>query len=299
MRPKQIVTAGILSGLVGGTVLAAWFLIIDTIEGQPFYTPAFLSSILARADATDRSIALMSMYTVIHYAAYCGVGVGCAWLLSKFRSCPWILFGLVVGFVLFDLVFYLGVVITGVDIVDELGWRQVLSGNLLAGVALMGFLRVRLKLPTPSLLSALTRHRIVREGVVVGLLGAIAVAVWFLVFDVVRGQILFTPGALGSALFLGVSDISEVQLNLLTVGGYTLVHFAAFIVVGLVAETIAVHAERPPPLILAGWVVIGLGNLVAAAVMASYLLWSHPKLRAALGEQTLSAEDLQVSADDR
>jgi hypothetical protein len=155
----------------------------------------------------------------------------------------------------------------------------------------------------------------------VGVVCAVTVALWFLIVDLVRGQLLFTPGALGSGLFLDVTDIAEVQINFLTVGGYTLVHFAAFFVFGLVAATIAIQAEKFPPLLLAGllifasfeafflgglavlaewllgaigWVSIGVGNLLATAVMA-YVLWrEHPKLRAAITQTTLSAEDVEL-----
>ena len=44
-----------------------------------------------------------------------------------------------------------------------------------------------------------------REGIVAGLIGAAVVALWFFVFDILRGRPFFTPGALGSALFLGSS----------------------------------------------------------------------------------------------
>ncbi len=303
---------------IGATILAVWFFVIDTIEGRPFYTPALLASNLAHVEGVDRSVALITLYTVLHYLAFFAVGLLAAWVMSRLETCPSLLLGLVLGFVLFDLVFYLSLVLTGVDVVDEFGWPEVLSGNLLAGVGLMGYLHYSLRLRSPSWLQTLAQHRIVREGVVVGVLGAIAVAVWFLIFDLFRGQIFLTPGALGSAVFYRIGSAAEVQVGLLTVAGYTIVHFAAFILVGLVAAAIAVEAEKTPPLLLAGvlifatfeafflgvvaewllgvigWVSIGLGNLLATVVMATYLLRAHPELRAALGRPTLAGEDVEL-----
>jgi hypothetical protein len=212
--------------------------------------------------------------------------------------------------------------LTGVDVVRELGWPEVLSGNLFAGIALMAYLYLAMGKRGSAWLLALTRHRIVREGLIVGSLAAFAVALWYFLFDLLRGEAFFTPGALGSALFLRVADITAVEISLQTVGGYTLVHFAAFILAGITAAAIAVQGEKFPPLILAGllifatyeafllgllavaaewllgalgWVSIGLGNLLATAVVAVYLLRCHPNLRAALGRQISADDDVEFS----
>jgi hypothetical protein len=324
MAPKTTLVRGLLAGAVGATILAGWFLVIDIVGGQAFHTPGFLANILAGADVSHPSAGLVAAYTLFHYAAFCAVGVAVAWLMSHLETSAPILLGLVLGFVLFDLVFYMSIAVTGVDVVNELGWPEVLIGNLLAGLAVMLFLRLGAERTTPSWVTTLSQHRIVREGVVAGLIGAITVAFWFLIFDSLRGQLFFTPGALGSALFLGVADISEMQVSLLTVGGYTIVHCVAFVAVGLAASAIVVQAERFPPLLLAGvlifvtfeafflgllavmgewllgalgWVVIGFANLVATVAMALYLLSAHPKLRASL-TQTMPPPDVGFPPGD-
>ena len=43
--------------------------------------------------------------------------------------------------------------------------------------------------------------RVYQDGIVAGILAAIAVAVWFLIFDTARGHPLYTPSVLGTALF--------------------------------------------------------------------------------------------------
>jgi hypothetical protein len=44
------------------------------------------------------------------------------WALSKIESTPNLFLGLVLGFGLFDLVFYTSVTATGVDVIGEFGW---------------------------------------------------------------------------------------------------------------------------------------------------------------------------------
>lgn len=141
------------------------------------------------------------------------------------------------------------------------------------------------------------------EGVTVGVLGATVVAVWFLVVDLVSGAPLRTPGALGSALFLGVREAGDVVVSGVTVGLYTLVHGLGFILIGLAAAALVRAADRTPSTLalillvaavlevlfvggvaivaefllgfLAWWTVLG-GNVLASLAMGALLLRWHP-----------------------
>ena len=152
---------------------------------------------------------------------------------------------------------------------------------------------------------------IVREGVIAGVIGATAVALWFLVIDTMSGQPLFTPGLLGEALFsvLGPSPegaprlLDEPMVQLL---GYTIFHYAAFVAVGLLAAVVLEVARREPSVLIGffilfvafeigfhglvallqqttaldglAWYNIMIGNLIAASLMGLYLWQAHPEL---------------------
>src|SRR5262245_16822611 len=89
------------------------------------------------------------------------------------------------------------------------------------------------------------RHvSVVREGVLVGLVGAATVAVWFLVYDRAAGAPLRTPALLGSALFFGLREPMELQVTTGPVLAYTVVHVAAFVVFGLAAAGLFALADR-------------------------------------------------------
>lgn len=151
------------------------------------------------------------------------------------------------------------------------------------------------------------KQTLLREGAIAGLLGAGAVALWFLILDVLTREAFFTPAALFSAFFRNASTAAEVEISLWTVTGYTIVHIAAFIVLGLIAAALIRGAEETPALLLyfmeffitfeagffgvvlifaywilgvLGWWSIAIGNLIAAAVMMLYLWRMHPKIRA-------------------
>ena len=144
-------------------------------------------------------------------------------------------------------------------------------------------------------------HSIVREGVIAGFLGATAVAVWFFVVDLIAGRALFTPNALGEG-FLSVFGRSP-ESRAVNVIAYTIFHYAAFTLVGIIA-VVLVHAGQRTASVLAGsmilfvaielgfyglvallretalgelaWYQILAGNIVAAVVMGTYLWRSHP-----------------------
>lgn len=305
-RLSPTVTRGAVAGFLAATALAIWFLVVDVLQATPLYTPLFVASALAGFDAVEMSLGLLFMYTALHFGTFILVGVFTSWALERTRTTPHFLLGLVLGFLLFDLVFYMGVIVTGVNVVRTLGWPQVLVGNLIAGVTLMGYLNVTGPGVRLSWRQLIREHQTLREGLVGGLLGAVAVMIWFLAMDLVRGQLLFTPAALGSAIFFGARGVAEVQLTAVTIVGYTLLHVTAFLAVGFLASALALAAERNPHVVLGlgllfvtfevlfigllaiiatwlldalNWWAIFAANLIAAAVMGAYLWHEHPKLR--------------------
>ena len=296
---------GIIGGVLAATAIAVFFLVVDLAQGELFQTPKFLASVLLGREIGAIGFGTVALYTALHYATFAVVGVVATWALRAAQIPASALVGLVIGFLLFDVVFYVGVTFTGVNVVRVLGWPGFLGGNLLGGVTLTGYLARSGAVPSRSWAEALAEHRIVREGLIAGVIGAVAVAAWFFVVDLGMGRLLYTPGALGSALFMGVDSPEAVQVTAATVLGYSGVHFAGFIAMGLVFAALITRAEESPPLlmglallfvtfetlllglvaILAAWLLdvvpwwsIALSNLVAAAAMVVYLWRAHPAL---------------------
>jgi hypothetical protein len=144
-----------------------------------------------------------------------------------------------------------------------------------------------------------------KRGAVAGLLGAAAVAVWFLAIDVVAGHAFRTPAALGEALLYGGRGASQpVAINFSVVAAYTVVHIVAFVIAGLIFTFIAEQVERKPSFVLLAamtvivleavavvnlaygaqwggidiWSII-VANVLAVAVMSWYVWRTHPTLR--------------------
>lgn len=113
-------------------------------------------------------------------------------------------------------------------------------------------------------------HSTVREGAVTGAIGALIVAVWYLIVDTAGGQPFHTPNVLGKIFFRGDLAPGVRQIVPHVVLGYTAVHFLTFVLMGM-GLTLLVHlASRNISLRMGVW----LGLVVAFALFAglTYML---------------------------
>jgi hypothetical protein len=107
---------------------------------------------------------------------------------------------------------------------------------------------------------------IVGDGVAAGLIGASAVALWFLVIDAALREPLFTPSLVASALLLGEPASPEHAVDLNMVAAFTAIHSLAFIAFGVVVSWVVDQFEHTPdlPLIAIGVFLALEGGFVAA-----------------------------------
>jgi hypothetical protein len=156
--------------------------------------------------------------------------------------------------------------------------------------------------------AAFQTTQLYQEGMIAGALGALTIALWFLLVDSIAGRPLWTPTVLGTALFrggagLGTPETLTVSLEMVLM--FTWVHVLVFVVLGGIAARLLAYAERHPssgfgvlllfvvfqfgfivaatifvaPVlrVLSSWSVL-VANLLAAAAMAAYFRWQHPGL---------------------
>src|SRR6267378_3953432 len=84
------------------------------------------------------------------------------------------------------------------------------------------------------------------HGAVGGLIAGAVVALWFLVVDVSNGTALMTPMVLGSAMFGG--DFTYPSLGM--VAAYSVLHFAAFAVLGVAAAWFLAAVRLQPGMLV-------------------------------------------------
>ena len=77
-----------------------------------------------------------------------------------------------------------------------------------------------------------SRHSVIGEGTDVGLIGAVAVALWFLILDSLAGHPFQTPSLLGQMVILG-DRTPDPELAFGAILLYTAFHFIVFALIGM------------------------------------------------------------------
>jgi hypothetical protein len=160
-------------------------------------------------------------------------------------------------------------------------------------------------------------HSVLREGVVTGLIGAAIVAVWYFIADAAAGQPLHTPSMLGKIFLRGDLTPGTARIVPAAVLGYSLVHFALFLLLGIGLTKLTHLASRSPTFRMGVWIglllafglfagatySLGLvsgerfspwpvivGSLLGVLGMAGYLWRRHPRLVRSLQDVPLGSE---------
>jgi hypothetical protein len=140
-------------------------------------------------------------------------------------------------------------------------------------------------------------------------LGALAVALWFLLVDGIAGRALHTPALLG-ALVSGTPDpiaAAEGPNRLMLAALYTPIHFILFALFGVLVVFLMHRAKKRPSLLMLAlvlfaifeggftglvallaqtalgdlaWYQVAIGNLIAVIVMARYVWQRHTDVAA-------------------
>ncbi|HXW83473.1 MAG TPA: hypothetical protein VEJ86_03645 [Candidatus Binataceae bacterium] len=321
----RIIIDGAIAGVIGGAVVALWFLVFDLTRGRPLETPALLAGTILHGLRDPHPhhslLRLAAEYSMLHFAAFILVGIAAAILLEAAENEPPFLFSALIFFGAFEVFFIAVVLFLGPAVMAALTWWGIIIGNLLATGAMLGFFFSR----HPTLARNLfgTWLKIAREGVLAGVVGGAVVAAWFLAYHLASGDIFRTPEMLGAMIFTGGAVPTSGPVSASLVIGYTVLHFVAFIGFGVAIAVMLAASEWEPLLTLAvfvlfaifevffvgfvtlldtsvvqvlGWWKIVAGNILALAAMTAYFMSGHRGLRLKLVERwaTLETEGEQL-----
>jgi len=133
------------SASIGAAVVALFFLVIDAVQGQPFFTPSLMGRVLfTGADASSVAgvrLDMVAYYSLVHMAAFGALGVLLAFLVhqvelhSKNPAQFFVLF-----FLIFEGAFLVAsrLLLPGVN--EVLGHFRIFLANLCAAGAMAVFL---------------------------------------------------------------------------------------------------------------------------------------------------------------
>jgi hypothetical protein len=305
----RIITDGVLAGLIGGAVIAAWFFLFDAARGEALRTPALLAAALLHvspgptAAMSPAGWLLVAEYTIAHFAAFALIGaLGALLIDASERHAE--LFGILLIFTVgFEMFFISVLMLLGPAAQAAMPWWKVIIGNFMATGAMLGFFLWRQPVLGENLLGPWMG--VLREGIISGILGGVIVALWFLVHDALMGQMFQTPALLGALIFNGITKPDNFAITTALVLGYTALHFFAFILFGI-AASITMAASEWEPLLALGvlvlfiwfelcfvamvtfldqsavqqigwWNIIG-SNVLALAAIITYYEYGHPRV---------------------
>lgn len=145
---SQLYLEGITAGFIGAATIALWFLILDTMNGRPFYTPSLLGTVLFRRgewpaslEALPASLEMTLMYTWVHFLVFCVIGGLASRLLGLAEQNLNVGFGILLLFVVFEFGFVSATLVLAETALKALAWPAVLVGNLLAAASMGEYFR--------------------------------------------------------------------------------------------------------------------------------------------------------------
>jgi hypothetical protein len=295
------------SGALGASVVALFFLIVDVMDGHPLFTPSLLGRVffdgVAAEDVAKVQLDAVAYYTPVHIAAFLALGAASAWLVHEAElhsRHPVVV--LLVLFAILEVGFFLVAPLALSGVVARLGIVRIALANLLAaGMMALFFLLSHRARAWPHL-----RHAggdLLFDSFYSGAIGGSAVALFFLVVDVLDGQPLFTPSLMGGVLFHGdaAEEVTKVRLD--AVAYFSVVHIVAFGAVGILiswlVHGVELRSRHPLVVLLVLFVTLeasffaaasvampgvitrvgiprlGGANLLAAGTITLFFVWSH------------------------
>jgi hypothetical protein len=133
---------GLLTGLIGGVIVAVWYLAYDAGQGRLGYTPNVLGQVFVARDTTPALHTVMPQaiaeYSLLHFGVFLLLGIGLAWITHWAIRSPALRMGMWLGLVIAFLLF-LGHLFMLYSVTEQrFPWWPALVGSVL-GIGSMGW----------------------------------------------------------------------------------------------------------------------------------------------------------------
>ncbi len=305
--PGEFLLESLHAGVLGGSAVALFFLVSDLLDGQPFFTPSLIGSVIfhgvSAEDVAKVHLGAVAYFSIVHIAAFTALGGAVSLLVHEVElhsRHPAVV--LLVLFAVIEAAFFVVAPLAMPGVIARIGMARVATANLLAAGTMALFFVLSHRTGAWKKVKHTTPDLIV-DSLYSGVLGGSAVAAFFLVVDLLDRQPLFTPSLMGSVLLYGVAaeDVAGVQLG--AVAYFSIVHIVTFAALGaalsMVVHEVELHSRHPiavllvlfaivevaffalAPLALPGVIArlgiarVGIANLLAAGAMALFFILYH------------------------
>lgn len=148
LSASTVLTEGFITGIIGAGIVAAWFLLLDSIQHQPLWTPSLLGTVLFRggdAAVHMRGIdpGMVAAYTIVHHVAFVVVGIVASFMVTEIERIPPLGIALLFLFVFFETGFHIFMLSVGEPLLGGIAFWGVAVANLLAATGMAAYLWYR------------------------------------------------------------------------------------------------------------------------------------------------------------
>jgi hypothetical protein len=143
--PYEFVLDGMMVGVIGALIVGVWLLLVDFLTRETFFTPSLVGDLLFGPDTDAHALPIdlerASAVIAIHGFAFVVLGIGAAWLVSRFVEHPTRLGLFVALFALLEGFFLLVTSLALPGAAQEIGHVRILAANALAAAGMTLYLR--------------------------------------------------------------------------------------------------------------------------------------------------------------
>jgi hypothetical protein len=141
-KRHSTIKEGLVAGLIGGLLVAAWYLLFDLGRGAPLHTPNVLGQVFVGRDTMPavRQIVPQAVlqYSLLHFGFFLVLGIALTALTHLVSRNPALRMGLWLGLVV-GFLFFLGLLRTLSSLTDEKFPLWASIGGSLLGIGSMGW----------------------------------------------------------------------------------------------------------------------------------------------------------------
>lgn len=147
-----VLTEGFITGIIGAGIVAAWFLLLDTIQHEALYTPSLLGTVLFQGPDAAREMlsdgveivpGMVAAYTIVHHVAFILVGILASFMVTEIQRVPPLGIALLFLFIFFETAFHIFMLAVGAPLLGGIAFWGVAVANLLAATGMAAYLWYR------------------------------------------------------------------------------------------------------------------------------------------------------------
>jgi len=141
----EFVLEGMMVGLIGASVVALWFLLVDVVLREPLFTASLVADHLFGPDTDSHALTIdlarVSAVGALHGGLFLLFGIGAAWLVSRYAVWPSLPALFVALFAALEGACLLGSEVVVPDVAGAIGHAPIAAANALAAFAMALYLR--------------------------------------------------------------------------------------------------------------------------------------------------------------